>query len=272
MVNNKLADEAIALALPRLKKRYGDGTSRTGNDVETTPTVAGKRPAVEEPAADAKQLAIHDAAAAQAAVDMPIAQAEESTDAGVLVETEADVPAETEAEAPAETEAGGDVDADLPAETEADAPAETESADPYNLGRFVEKQRTYHSCAVQELRAGHKASCWSWWILPTPPFMRNGVDVGSGFNKVFAISNDAEGCAYLRSKYLRDNYVEVLGATSDALAKGITPRRLMGIDVPRLEASARYFHHLSGLCSPADDELRALCSRTLQLMNESKGA
>ena len=61
----------------------------------------------------------------------------------------------------------------------APAPAAAKKPDPYNLRRFVSKAREYHNQALSELRSGHKASCWSWYVLPTPPFIKNGREVGS---------------------------------------------------------------------------------------------
>ena len=53
------------------------------------------------------------------------------------------------------------------------------SDDPFNLSRFTEKHKVYFEQALAELKRGHKSSCWSWYILPTPPFMKNGQEVGS---------------------------------------------------------------------------------------------
>ena len=65
----------------------------------------------------------------------------------------------------------------------ANAAAATKKPDPHNLRRFVSKAREYHAQALGELQAGHKASCWSWYVLPTPPFIKNGREVGSGINR-----------------------------------------------------------------------------------------
>ena len=54
----------------------------------------------------------------------------------------------------------------------------TTTTDPHNLKRFISKQATDHRRALQELNNGRKAGCWSWWIFPTPPFIRNGQRVG----------------------------------------------------------------------------------------------
>ena len=44
--------------------------------------------------------------------------------------------------------------------------------DPHNSNRFLNEQSHHHPQALKELKVGHKTSCWSWYILPTPPFIR----------------------------------------------------------------------------------------------------
>lgn len=136
-------------------------------------------------------------------------------------------------------------------------------SDPHDLRRFVQRQQSDHVQAVRELRDGRKASCNSWWTYPTPPFMKNGRDVGTGMNRTYALKTDQEGLAYLRFRggWLRKNYLEVMSAVVGSLDAGTTPVALLGIDVPRCEASARYFLKLARASS--DAELGALCSQVL---------
>ena len=139
--------------------------------------------------------------------------------------------------------------------------------DTFNLRRFTKKQNDdgYHDTAIRELTSGQKASCWSWWIFPTPPFIRNGKRVGSGLNLVYEIKDDSEGKAYLNFENLRANYLLILNATHQSLVKGITPRKLLGIDVPRAIASARYFLRLGR--DSGDEELVASCLSCLELLD-----
>lgn len=115
--------------------------------------------------------------------------------------------------------------------------------EPHDLQRFVRKQKHDHPTALQELSDGHKQNCWSWWIFPTPPFIRNGRRVGSGINQIYELKDNEEGLAYLGHGDLRANYLAILGAMNSSLARGVTPRRLLGIDVARAEASVKYFVH-----------------------------
>mmetsp|Transcript_43970 Transcript_43970/g.143049 ORF Transcript_43970/g.143049 Transcript_43970/m.143049 type:complete len:201 (+) Transcript_43970:3-605(+) len=141
------------------------------------------------------------------------------------------------------------------------------AADPHDMQRFASKQALDHDRAVRELKDGRKAGCWSWWIFPTPPFIRNGERVGSPINQVYELADDAEGLAYLlfRDGQLRSNYLAVLDAMSGSLEEGVEPRRLLGIDVPRAVASVRYFSHLATL-GDGDEALRDGCERALGLL------
>jgi uncharacterized protein (DUF1810 family) len=141
-----------------------------------------------------------------------------------------------------------------------------DEADPHKLMRFVERQREDHAKALRQLQNGRKAGCWSWWIFPTPPFLKNGRRVGSPQNMIYEIADDEEGLAYLAfaSFPLRANYLEMVRACVDQLSAGIAPRMLLGIDVPRFEASAKYFGHLATLA--ADKELDECCTTALKLL------
>lgn len=137
--------------------------------------------------------------------------------------------------------------------------------DPHNLARFVTQHQSHYEGALKELRAGHKSSCWSWYLLPTPPFIRNGVEVGSGINRMYALRTEAEAHAYLTFRHpnvdLRKNYHDMMVVVAEQLTKGVSPTRLMGIDVPRLKASVAYFESLARGC---DAELHAVCCMVME--------
>ncbi len=138
------------------------------------------------------------------------------------------------------------------------------AADPHNLSRFTSKQRQYHGQALRELQAGRKQSCWSWYILPTPPLMRHGMEAGSGINREYAIRSAEEAGAYLRCDPLPANYVAIMQTIADRLAEGVAPNRLLGIDVPRLVASTRFFEGVAK--REGHRPIRAVCRRVMRLM------
>ena len=153
------------------------------------------------------------------------------------------------------------------------------SSDPFNLSRFVSQHGSHFSQAMKELRNGHKSSCWSWYLLPTPPFIRNGVEVGSGINRMYALRTDEEAQAYLTFVHptvsLRRNYLDMMTVVAEQLGppNPVSPTRLMGIDVPRLQASVAYFERVSREQVPPDGELNAACLAVMDgLKMERPGA
>merc|ERR1711924_492258 len=109
---------------------------------------------------------------------------------------------------------------------------------------------------------------WSWWIFPTPPFLINGKPAGSETNRIYELKNDTEGFAYLQYGNLRENYLAILDVMNQALQDGVEPRRLLGMDVPRVEASVKYFLHLSSL-EEGDQLLAEKCQQALSLLRSS---
>eukprot|EP00434_Breviolum_minutum_P000719 symbB.v1.2.000632.t1/scaffold26.1/size418576/47 len=60
-------------------------------------------------------------------------------------------------------------------------------ADPFDLARFTEAQKengTFER-AIGEIKAGRKSSCWMWFVIPSPPHMKNNVEHGSSMNRKF---------------------------------------------------------------------------------------
>merc|ERR1719188_338046 len=98
------------------------------------------------------------------------------------------------------------------------------SHDPHNLQRFTQLQEQHFEDALQEIRNGQKRGHWSWFILPTPPYVVNGREVGSPMNREFALRSDEEGIAYLRfrdgSVNLRQNYFDIMVSIRDQLRAG----------------------------------------------------
>ena len=37
--------------------------------------------------------------------------------------------------------------------------------------------------AIGEIKAGRKSSCWMWFVIPSPPHMKNNVEHGSSMNR-----------------------------------------------------------------------------------------
>jgi uncharacterized protein (DUF1810 family) len=69
---------------------------------------------------------------------------------------------------------------------------DSKSADPFDLGRFVEAQDRVYPTALGELRAGAKRSHWIWFIFP----QLRGLGHSTTAHE-FGISSTAEARAYL---------------------------------------------------------------------------
>jgi uncharacterized protein (DUF1810 family) len=148
--------------------------------------------------------------------------------------------------------------------------------DPYHLEeRFIRTQRIMFSTALAEIqRVGKKRSCWLWFVLPTAPYVVNGVERGSRMNRRYALRSDEECAAYLAresrdgSVRLRKNYVDMLRAIREQLARGNTMRNLFGsVDDVKAVSSFRLFERIGNLIK--DEELAGACKDVLELAGET---
>ena len=64
----------------------------------------------------------------------------------------------------------------------------SQSADPFDLRRrFVNEQRKVFPDALAEINAGSKDKHWIWFVIPTPPYAPDGVELGSSLNRKYAL-------------------------------------------------------------------------------------
>jgi uncharacterized protein (DUF1810 family) len=161
------------------------------------------------------------------------------------------------------------------------AAAPRDPSDPFNLhARFVRTHRQDFARGLSEIRAGAKCSCWSWFLLPVAPWMRNGIEGGSWTNRQYALRDAPPNShlgfdaarAYLRfperdGVNLRRNYIEMVSAIGDALERGISFVRLLGVlDDPKARSSFRLFERVSR--DGFDPEVHAAVTRTMRLAKE----
>mmetsp|Transcript_58450 Transcript_58450/g.174100 ORF Transcript_58450/g.174100 Transcript_58450/m.174100 type:complete len:291 (-) Transcript_58450:962-1834(-) len=144
-----------------------------------------------------------------------------------------------------------------------------EDDDPHDLyERFVYTQRMMLPCALREIRAGYKESCWLWFVFPTAPYVVDGVERGSGINRRYALRGDAAAAAYLRFERdgvnLRSNYYSVARAVREQLKDGNSMGELFGhMDEPKAVSSFRLFERIAG--EIGDEELQSVCRDVLGL-------
>jgi len=79
-----------------------------------------------------------------------------------------------------------------------DSEEQERDGDPHNIEcRFVYHHEQYFWQAIEEIKNGRKESCWSWFLLPTAPYIVDGVELGSSTNRAYALRGDDAVVAYL---------------------------------------------------------------------------
>eukprot|EP00656_Telonema_subtile_P005263 TRINITY_DN12393_c0_g1_i1.p1 TRINITY_DN12393_c0_g1~~TRINITY_DN12393_c0_g1_i1.p1 ORF type:complete len:202 (-),score=36.78 TRINITY_DN12393_c0_g1_i1:289-894(-) len=153
--------------------------------------------------------------------------------------------------------------------------------DPFDLHeRFVSAHRRSAEEAIDEIRAGRKRGCWSWYMFPTAPFVVNGSERGSGMNRGYALrdapeshSGDAAAAAFLQWQtdgelMLRDNYLEMMGLVAEHLEAGMDLVDLVGfLDDPKLRSSLALFERVS---RGKDDAVNGVCARALKALADNE--
>jgi len=142
--------------------------------------------------------------------------------------------------------------------------------DTYDLARFTDAQKENDTFdrALKEIQAGRKTSCWMWFVIPSPPHMKNNIEHGSSLNRKYAIRSDEEGRAWLNYEAdgvdLRANYFAILEALCEHLVAGKAARSVIGsFDEPKLASSILFFERLS---RNEDNELNTLLVKIAGLM------
>jgi uncharacterized protein (DUF1810 family) len=141
----------------------------------------------------------------------------------------------------------------------------------------VQKHKDHFSTAVQEIMDGGKKSHWSWYLLPTPPFVdEKGCEIGSDKNRLYALRTDDEVRAFLEFSEdqvdLRKNYLALLETIRVQLLRhGKTLRGLLGMaDYYKAISSLELFERIGrspehdGDSEPYDEELYVLCVEILE--------
>ncbi|CAE7639547.1 unnamed protein product [Symbiodinium sp. CCMP2592] len=142
--------------------------------------------------------------------------------------------------------------------------------DTYDLARFTDAQKENDTFdrALKEIQAGRKTSCWMWFVIPSPPHMKNNIEHGSSLNRKYAIRSEEEGRAWLNYEAdgvdLRANYFAILEALCEHLVAGKAARSVIGsFDEPKLASSILFFERLS---RNEDNELNTLLVKIAGLM------
>lgn len=143
--------------------------------------------------------------------------------------------------------------------------------DPFNIECFAEAQKengTFHR-ALGEIQSGRKSSCWMWFVIPSPPYVKNNIERGSSMNRKYAIRSDEEALAFLKYESegvdLRQNYFSILSAVLEHLKTGKAARSVIGgFDEPKLQSSVAFFERIT---RDSDPELNEVLVQMARLMN-----
>eukprot|EP00440_Ansanella_granifera_P060571 gb/GFBE01065650.1/.p1 GENE.gb/GFBE01065650.1/~~gb/GFBE01065650.1/.p1 ORF type:complete len:348 (+),score=60.89 gb/GFBE01065650.1/:1-1044(+) len=162
----------------------------------------------------------------------------------------------------------------VPATARARSQSTTKSkgpGDPFNLYRFVEPQKENDTFdrALGEIQNGRKSSCWMWYVIPSPPHMKNNIEKGSSLNRKYAIRSDEEAKAFLDFEcdgiHLGTNYFDILAATCEHMRAGKAARSVIGsFDEPKLASSIIMFERIT---RGENKELHALLVEMAGLMD-----
>lgn len=160
------------------------------------------------------------------------------------------------------------------------AKAKTARRSPFNaeepdgLERFTNRQRAVFQRALREIQNGHKDSCWMWFIIPTPPYIVNGVEKGSATNRKYSLRSNQEVHDFLAFEaegvHLGRNYLDILKAVRDQLQSGVKAVSLVGIlDEPKLRSSVRLFERITRKpLTELERELHPVVAEVLRLLKE----
>ncbi len=128
-----------------------------------------------------------------------------------------------------------------------------EVVDRFDLGRFVEAQddRGTFEMALEELRSGHKASHWMWFIFPQLAGL-----AASATARHFALSSLEEAVAYLAHPRLGPRLMTSSSALLDLEGRSAIDA-LGPIDARKLASSMTLF----GRAAPDEPVFRAVLDR-----------
>jgi uncharacterized protein (DUF1810 family) len=111
--------------------------------------------------------------------------------------------------------------------------------DPYDLARFVEAQQVNYGEALEEIKAGRKATHWMWYVFP------QFIGLGTSPDSIrYAIKSREEAGAYLAHPILGPRLVECAKAVLQV--EGRSALEIFGSpDDMKLRSSATLFASVS---------------------------
>ena len=121
-----------------------------------------------------------------------------------------------------------------------------------------------YATALREIRAGHKQTCWIWWIWPTLAGVRETS------KPEFYVPDAEAALKWIRHPKLGPRFVDITRQAVSHLDAGVSPLRLFGwqADVDKFHESVTLFGEVTR-CSYPDQirlEVVSLCNRALKAL------
>ena len=110
-----------------------------------------------------------------------------------------------------------------------------------DISKFQDGYKKSSTSALREIQNGQKTSHWIWWVLPTPPYISQGIEIGSSINKKYAIRTDLEVVAFLWDPIIREKYIQLIQAILNQCSRGRSLQSLMANDSVKLNSHIRLF-------------------------------
>jgi len=151
------------------------------------------------------------------------------------------------------------------------------------INRFPDKHIEHYETALNEINNGKKISHWIWYLIPTPPYIVDGIEKGSDENKEYALRDNVgdskgEQAAKTYLNYNQDgvnlgeNYYNLLNAINDKIKNYKSAKDLLEDDVSKLLSSVILFKKITdGITEDLYKNINEVCSDIIKkLQNDNK--
>ena len=134
-----------------------------------------------------------------------------------------------------------------------------------HLERFLSKDREMNNAYAEIERGCLKTSHWIWYVFPTPPYFRNGIEAGSPTNKEYALRSSVQVQDYINNEFLRNNYLSMLDLILHCFGQDKILRDIFSNDYIKVINSIKMFELES---RNIDMELNEKCNMILTIINQ----
>ena len=150
------------------------------------------------------------------------------------------------------------------------------------INRFPDKHIEHYETALSEINIGKKEGHWIWYLIPTPPYIVDGIEKGSDENKEYALRDNVgdskgEQAAKTYLNYNQDgvnlgeNYYNLLNAINDKIKNYKSAKDLLEDDVSKLLSSVILFKKITdGITEDLYKNINEVCSDIIKKLQNDK--